>query len=390
MGNISNSVLNEEIDFIAAVAKAMANIYTATYDGYDFMVKEDNPDDLTNGVDAAIAVRTRLDGGTGVYSQFSNLTSWLAVRASDASVTGVDGLLTARHQRAPYSYDQYVHYPSNGSHLSTVNIFYDTEIELGNFVYGGTFSSVGDLTMSGSHNWTVLEVQNAGGISSPWVLGTTVNYGDGTTGTEETVFAGTESQYDTANINNNPINGVSEAGTYQVTLEAGTTGMVAGQYVLLVDNSYPALFASGVATGATEFSVDPAQLGWYINGDPITLSDNAGNTEVGHIAERINFQYGIVWLATATAKAYTTANSGYMCKTTPAGDGFQEAQAIASITGTDLVFSGALQHTYSTGGYAHRLIRKVLTTSTTSGGGADFEVTFQTKSERTVDQIART
>lgn len=385
MGNISNSLLCNEVDYIAAVAKAMATIYTATYDSFDFMVKEQNPDDLINGVDAAVAVRARLDDGTGVYSQFSNLTQWLNVRASSAGVSGLDALLTARGQRAPYSYDQYVHYPSGNSHLSARNIFYDTTSVLGNFKYGGTFSAVGELTVSGSHNQVELEVQNAAGIGSSWVLSTSVNYGDGTTGTEETPFAGTEAQYAKVSLNNNPIGGISEAGTYQLTLESGTTGMVAGQYVLLVDNSYPVLLAADIATGATSLTVAPDQIGRYTPGDDITIRDSASN-EVGHVAENINYEHGSVTLATATAKAYTTVNSAFIYKTTGAGDGFQEQHQIASITGTDLVFSGALQHSYYTSGKAHRLVRKVLGSATKTGGASNYEVNFQTKSERTISQ----
>ena len=308
MGNISNSLLCNEIDFIAAVAKAMSTIYTATQDAYDFMVKEQNPDDLLNGVDAAVAVRQRLADGTGAYSQFSNMTQWLSIRASAASAAGLDALLTARGQRAPYSYDQYVNYPAGSGHLSARNIFYDATKVLGNFKFGGSFSAVNELAVSGSHNWLVMEVENAAGIAAPWVLSTSVNYGDGTTGTEETPFAGTETQYTKVNLNNNPIGGISEAGTYQLTLQAGTTGMVAGQYVLLVDNAYPVLLAPNIATGATSLTVAPGQIGRYTSGDKITIRDTASN-EAGHIAQAINYEYGTVTLATATAKAYTTANS---------------------------------------------------------------------------------
>ena len=83
---------------------------------------------------------------------------------------------------------------------------------------------------------------------------------------------------------------------------------------------------------------------------------------------------------------YTTANSAFIYKTTPAGDGFQEQHQIASITGTDLVFSEALQHSYYTNAKAHRLVRKVLGSSTKTGGNTNYEVNFQTKSERTISQ----
>ena len=231
---ISNSVLLDEIDFIAAVAKAMANIYTATYDGFDFMVREQNPDDLGDGVDAAVAVRTKLQAGTGVHTQFSNLTQWLAARASAAGSSGVDALLTTRGLRVPYSYDQYVNYPNASSHLNSRNIFYDTDITLGRFTDDSDVYSAGtQLTMSGSHNWMVVQADVT--IDSAWVLSVPVYYGDGSTGTE-------------------------------------------------------------------------------------------------------------------------------------------------------VSFSGALQHSYSTGGYGIRLVRQLVSADTTSGGGAGFTVTFKTKSERTITQ----
>jgi len=383
MANISNSVLCDEIDFIAAVAKSMATIYTATHDCYDLMVREKNPDDLKDGVDAALAVRGKLDDGIGTYSQFSNLNQWLSTRATAAGVSGIDGLLSSRCQRSPYSYDQYVYYPNNSSHLSASNIFYDEEIILGSFVYGDVFDSGDELPMSGSYNHVIVEVENSGGISSSWVLSATVNYSDNSTGSEEVVFSGSESLNETKNINNNPINGISEAETYQLTLEAGTTGMVAGQCVLLSDNSYPVLIEDA-ATGTTELSVSPSQIGWYVPGDEIWIQDST-RSETGYV-ENINYEDGSILLATATTEWYLSSESAFIKKTNATGDGFQEQHIIASVTGTDLVFSGALQHSYHTDGFAHRLIKKVLNVTTKTGGDTDFEVDLKTISERTISQ----
>ena len=381
--NISNSVLCDEIDFIAAVAKAMATIYTATYDAYDFMVREQNPDDLINGVDAAIAVRDKLEAGTGVYTQFSNMTQWLGTRASAAGSSGLDALLTARGQRAPYSYDQYVYYPSANAHMSARNIFYDTEAEMAEFAYtSDVFSGGAALIVSGSHNWVVVQTQGA--IGSAWVVSAPVNYGDGSTGTEVISYAGTEASGATQNIGSKPVKGISEAGTFNVTFETGVSGMVAGQYVLFVDNTYPVMLSANVPTGAKTINVAPDQIGWYTPGDDIWISDNV-RRETGTV-ENINYEYGTVTLETATTKWYLTSAQAYINKATGTGDGFQEQHVVAQISGTDISFSGALQHSYGTGGYGIRLIRKVLDAETTSGGSAGYAITFKTKSERTVGQ----
>ena len=387
--NTSNSVLLDEIDYMAAVSKAMATIYTATYDAFDIMAREQNPDDLTDGVDAAVAVRTRLAAGTGVYTQFSNMTQWLAIRSSAAGSAGLDALLTARGLRAPYSYDQYIQYPSGNVHLTPRNIFYDNDSVMGQFADDGdVFSGGADLAVSGSHNWVVVEVANAGGIAANWVLATTVNYGDGTTGTEETEFAGTEALGAQKNLNNSPLKGLCSAGDTTVLLS--TTGMVAGQYVLMVDNTYPVKLSANVATGATELSVSPSQIGWYTPGDHIWISD--GNRRETGTVQNINYEYGQVTLESATTKWFLTSsgNTGaYISMPTGIGDGFQEQHAIALVSGANAMsFASVLQHSYSTGGSVQRLVRKVLASDTTLGGGAGYEVTFQTKSERTIAQTA--
>jgi hypothetical protein len=91
-------------------------------------------------------------------------------------------------------------------------------------------------------------------------------------------------------------------------------------------------------------------------------------------------------LATATTEWYLSSESAFIKKTNATGDGFQEQHIIASVTGTDLVFSGALQHSYHTDGFAHRLIKKVLNVTTKTGGDTDFEVDLKTISERTISQ----
>ena len=385
MGNISNSLLLDEIDFIAAVAKAQAESYSATVDAYDIMVREQNPDDLLRGVDASVALRTTLANMSSLYGQFTQMSAWFNARAVSAGYSSLDGLLTGRGIRVPYSYDRYVHYPT-GSHLSVGNIFYDSEVTMGYLLKGGSYSGMSDLTLSGTYNWLALKV-GVPTIAAAWYLDADVVYADASTGSERVTVAALSVEDDTETIGSMPISALAKAGQNLVGATLGTTGMLAGQKVLLSDKWVPSLLATGADSGQAYLYLSPSQIGWYDTGDHIWIRDGS-NSETG-IIEDINWQDGNMMLRANLTNSYTVAANANIYKATgPANmEGWTEMHTIASVSAAQaLAFSAALQHTYFTGSTAVRLIRDVYDITEVSGGTASDVVYVVTKSERTISQ----
>jgi hypothetical protein len=386
MGNISDSVLLDEIDFIAAVVKAQSESYSATVDAYDFMVREQNPDDLLNGVDASVSLRTTLANMTSLFSQFSQMTSWLNARAVSAGSSGLDTLLTARNLRVPYSYDKYIYYPSGSSHLTQGNIFYDSEVILGWMKQDGTFSAMSDLTLSGTYNWLAMKVGVAA-IGGDWWLDAKSVYADNSTGTERVYVPNGATQNTLVNIGQVPVSGLAKAGTNVIPMTLGTTGMLAGQKVLIADETVPALLSTGADASQRDLYLAPSQIGWYTTGDHVWIRDGS-NSETG-IIEDMDWQNGIVTMRDVLAKTYTVAANANIYKATGflGTDGWQEAHTIASVSAAQaLAFSATLQHTYFTAASAIRLIKDVFDVTNSSGGTTADIVWVVTKSERAISQ----
>lgn len=386
MGNISDSLLVDEIDYIAAVVKAQSESYSATLDAYDFMVREQNPDDLLNGVDAAVSLRTTLANMTSLYSQFSQMTAWLNARAVSAGSSGLDTLLTARHLRVPYSYDRYVYYPSSSQHFTVGNIFYDNEVVLGWMKQDGAFSAMSDLTLSGTYNWLALKAGVAA-IGADWWLDVKSVYADNSTGTER-VYVPTGTALDTLiDIGKVPVSGLAKEGASVLPMTLGTTGMLAGQKVLIVDATIPALLSTGADASQRNLYLAPAQIGWYTTGDHIWIADGS-SSETG-IIEDMDWQNGVITMRDNLAKSYTVAANANIYKATGyvGTDGWQEAHTIASVSAAQaLAFSATLQHTYFTAASAIRLIKDVFDVANSSGGTTADIVWAVTKSERTISQ----
>ena len=385
--NINDSVLLKEIDYIAAVVKAQAAVYSATVDAYDIMVKEQNPDDLINGVDASIALRNTLENSSGLFQQFAQMTSWLNQRAAAAGSSGVDALLTARGLRAPYSYDQYITYPSSSQHLTAGNIFYDTESQLGTIQYGGSsvvFSS-GMLSLSGTYN--VLGVETLATNSTNWHINIGSIYADNSTGTEVAFVPTGTAEGTTINIGVNPISSLAEVGAYVIPMTLGTTGLVAGQRVLLTDPVAPAMLNDNCALGQPYIRAEVSEVGYYSPGDIIWLKDNNGS-ETGTI-EDVNYEYGTIKMRKNLANNYQIPANAYMYKATAAVDqkGWYETHTIASVSAAPAIaFSAPIRHTYFTGAQSTRLIKGITNIATASGGGGSDAVYVVTVSERTISQ----
>lgn len=390
MGDISNSVLLDEIDHMTAVSKSQAAAYTSTVDCFDIMVREQNPDDLIAGVTAAETTDDKLDGGTNNYSQWNLMLSWLGTRATAAGSTDLLDLLADRHLRVPADFDSYIWYPARNAHVAGARLFLSATQTMGQYLHEGTAFSSGNAIPS-----TVLYTEcscsvGTGQLSgaAAWSVSANVTYANASTGTEYidlTPYATMASPAITVGKV-----AVAAGSSVKASLAGGTdinmtpTGMVAGQYVLLKDHTLPALLTADTDTSAT-VTIAPNQAGWYTPGDVLYIRDDTTTDEEVTI-EQINYETGVITLTAATSGSFYTSLNGFIRLKTAGTKGWSEVLPIASVAATKIVASGALQHSYYSGGYAVRLIKNVFGMATTHGGTNGDHVKFNGVPERTISQ----
>jgi hypothetical protein len=382
MSQISNTVLTNEIDWITGVIKGQADAYAGGTDSYDIMVKEQNPDDLINGVDAAVAVNATVSGGTTLYRQFTQLMTWLSQRAVAAGSNNLDAFLAARYQRVSYSYDQLVYNPSYASHLSVGNIFYDDEVNLGGLTHGSTFVAGTALPMAGTYDRMAAEVTTVAGIGgADWHLHVAVTYADGSTGTENVDVTANAPLNTKFAVGELPVTSLSRAGQNIVGMTS-TTGMVAGQVVLIEDLTAPALLTENAASPDATITVDPSQVGPFSSGEAVTITDGSNSSSLDIVS--IDYRTGVITLSAGLGHAYTVANHSYIQRGT-GGVGHRETHAIASVqASTSITLTGNLQHSYHTSGKAYRLIKAITNITTDSGGSTGDIADVVTQAERTI------
>jgi hypothetical protein len=382
MANISNTTFINEADWMGKTALAEADAYVGGTDAFDIMVREENPDDLTAGVAAAIAVNTILANATGLAAQFAKLQTWLSQRAVAAGSDGIDSFLADRFQRLSYSYDRFIFLPLTSQHLSVGNIMYDQPLALGTLTHGGAMVAGVALPVVGSYAYMVVQVLTAGGIgAADWHLHVAVTYADGSTGTEAvdvTTLAALGTKFDIGAL---PVTGLSKAGQALV-LMSSTAGMVAGQVVLVTDAKAPALLTANALTTDTFVTIDPMQCGPFSTGDNVTVTDGSNSSSMEIVG--IDYRTGVITFDATLAHAYAVTTPSYIVKTV-AGRLHQESHTIASVqASTSITLTGNLQHTYGTYGTVHRLIKAVTGISTDSGGSTGDEVEVVTQSERAI------
>jgi hypothetical protein len=386
MSDISNTLLLGSIDRETATAKAIKAAVAQTEDMYTMVTREDNPGDLTGTINGAVSAANcdaKVQGCTALYNLFADWVSFLNTRAIDATSTGIEDLLADRYLRVPKSWCDYC---IADTAYDGARLFPDTDVSLGTFLYGGDFVAGSNLSTDVDYCWGVIEVGTGGIGGVDWVLAVDVTYADDTVGTEAVTITNGSLAGVQFDIGANLPNAVAKAGQTEIGI-AATAGFVAGQYVLVVDDQYPALLTANASSAQKIIYVDPTQIGGFRTGDPVTVRDGSANENL--TIEDIDYELGKITMTTALGNSYTTGASAFVYLQAPISgrEGWQECHAVASVTtNTKIVLTGNLQHTYYTGAKVIRMIKDVTDIDTTSGGASAEDVIAKSKSERTLTQ----
>jgi len=386
MADISNSTLLDVIDQMAAVSKSQADSYTSTVDLFDLVVREHNPADVDNGASAADAADIALANGSSIYSQWSGMQTWLNTRATAAGSTSLLGLVGDRYLRVPQSYDSFVYYPSNGSHMTSSLVFPDGDEIWGTLVDASSSWTAASGAMPSNCSYAAFCVECTTTGSGTYSISSAVTYSDDSTGSETTIGTGMGLN-EVELIGYNMVSGMSTLGAATVTMGV-TTGMVAGQSVLLIDKTYPTKMIADTPLAQPYAYFSPAQLGWYDTGDAVYLKTDGG-TDRSYTIEDIDYREGKVKFTTNIATdSYVVGDSAFMRLQTERGDGWNEVHAIASggvTTNTSLTLTGNLQHTYYTAAKVVRLLKEISLATASGGGTGVYDV--RTYSERAIAQV---
>ena len=213
----------------------------------------------------------------------------------------------------------------------------------------------------------------------------TGTYSDDTTGTETASVATGAAMNSTALFAYNMVSDASLDGT-DVLYVGVTAKMVAGQHILLKDDTYPTLMIAATPLAQPYAYFNPDQLGWYDTGDAVYLKASGG-TDRSYTIEDIDYREGKVkFTSNIATDAYVVADNAFMRLQTARGDGWTEVHAIDTVVAnTSIKVTGNLQHTYYTAAKAIRLLKKLETCTGTGGGTGVVDV--RTYSERTIVQV---
>jgi hypothetical protein len=386
MSAISNTLLLGSIDREAATAKAIKAAVAQTEDMYTMVTREDNPGDLTGTVNGALAASNcdaKVQGCTALYNLFSDWVSFLNTRAVDASSDGIADLLADRYLRVPKSWCDYC---IADAAYDGARLFPDTEVSFGTFLYGGVFAAGSNLSTDVDYCWGVIEVGTGGIGGVDWVLAVDVTYADDSVGVEAVTITNGSLAGVQFDIGAAAPSALVKTGQAVIGI-AVTAPFIAGQYVLLVDDQYPALLTANASSAQKIIYVDPTQIGGFRTGDPVTVRDGSANENL--TIEDIDYELGKITMTTALGNSYTTAANAFVYLQAPiAGrEGWQECHPVASkVTDTSITVTGNLQHTYYTGAKVIRMIKDVTDIVTTSGGASAEDVIAKSKTERTLTQ----
>jgi len=330
--NISDTVLSNTIDQMAAVTKGFVGAYTSHFDLFNMISREDNPDDESSGIAIVEPVDDALDNGTAFYSIWSSTIGWLNSRATAAGHANLDTLLSARQLKVPSSFDSYIYFPYTGAHLTSENIFQDYTWNISSRAW--EYYTFGTITRGGSPAWAETNADVSSTLRScvlsgkltvvnsaaPWTVTTTANLDTSavapltasityTIATTTPVGATVKSNA----LTTNHATRVSKAGADHF-IAAANTGIVKGHRLLLWTGKFPTLLTATATGGQNEITIDPMQVGAFETGDEIMVYNVVGTSGEAAIIESIDEEHGILHLRSNLAASYTAANNSIIYK----------------------------------------------------------------------------
>ncbi len=190
-----------------------------------------------------------------------------------------------------------------------------------------------------------------------------------------------------------PIVGTSRSGQATVAVtNPETAGFVAGQQVLIVDDTYPRKLTTDLAY------VDGYQLygnqlvvedTWpYDIGDQIVIHDDSLGDSATYTVYNKDRPAGVITVSAYIAQGFTTAQKAHIRLLTAEGigRGNNEVATIDDVSDDDdtITLDANLRNTYYTSGNVYLLIAKVVGISTSSGGQAADAVSAIAQPDRTI------
>ena len=388
MSVISDTILLGIVDSLAATVKAQLAVVVSTEDLYTKGTREANPTDLVtrNGPTYWQNTDSNFQNGSKLYYQADPVLDYLNLAAAAESIQTLDAFLLARHLRVPKSFDDYIQYPKATTHLT--ELFTDTEVGFGTMEHGSTFIVGDSLPVTVDSAWMKVRVGPGAIGNNAWVLTIGVTYVDDTVGSESVSLTGLSGEGVEFNIGGKAITGLSKSGQ-KVILMSSTTGMVAGQTVLISDPLYATLLSANAPSAQKIAYVDPTCIGAFQTGDAVTVRDGSTNENV--IIEDIDYELGKITFTTALNNSYTTAANAFVYLQAATGlalrPGRQEYHVIQSVSANvSITLVTNLRHTAYVGASAVRLIKTITSCATGSGGTTADSAIIKSKIERTPTQ----
>lgn len=386
MSHISTRLLLKTIDQITGVVKAQVSTPAPSEDLYTIVIKEQNPDDLVDGVSPALATDAKVAGGLGMYSQWTSEITWLNKRAVAAGSTDLAALAAARFSRIPNSFDAYVWSPSrNLQHMAAATLFADDSVTFGTAIRGGSETAYTDsgnaLPATVAH--ALFEVDNTLYGGSAWTLNFVGHHANGATSAIAVVSSATGTSPVGHYVGSSGL--VATAGSSSIGTTS-ITGIASGHRMLIVDKTYPSLITTAYFTGGTEVWIDPKYIGYFDPADEVEFYHFGASPESDTTSEINNIEYetGKITLNAALAICLFPDDAPMMKLKTARGDGWQEAHYVATAAAGVVTFSGPLYHSfYGSTTDIYPLLTDVVFASGSGGTVTDTAI-VKTKSERTI------
>jgi hypothetical protein len=280
----------------------------------------------------------------------------------------LNAALTGRAYRVPKMISDALS-AERGLNLSAINVSLTDELTMYTCTKGASDTlTEGDAVPSGMTAVPIAIEANGDIALVDLDMSIDVTYADATEGTETEQIPNTYTDGDQLVAFSNDNTGDGALSGESVLPMSATAGMVAGQVILVQDCTWPVKLTSDCTTSATVVVEDTSP---YDPGDDIYLHDDDTANEEATI-ESINRETNTITLTAACAGAFTTAQSAYIRKKTADDYGWCEIATIDTVnSNTSLELVAALKHTYSSEGFAQRLVASIDAVTLSNGTNGD-------------------
>jgi hypothetical protein len=371
-------------DLAAAVLKACVDngpVFSALADfssqimrtGDTTLAAESNLTRLTD-MEAALTQTSTNAVNNAFLGEFANLVSsfykWYVngTGTGQGSFASINAMFADRHYRIPVNLKD-VWLKQQSETITSTYLACAENAVLCTATQGDTPTYVYDEVLDTDMDFAPLMIEAIGNIADANLdVAFTATYSDDSTGAEAEEVASTMDDGDEMIICSNDITGDGAVSGNTVVPMAATSGMVAGQKVLIQDRTWPVALTAD-CDAALSFTVEDSLP--FTPGDVVYLhDDNTANEEA--TIENITHENKTITLTAATAGTFTTAQNAFMRLTTEDGYGWTECVEIDTVTeNTSLEFTDALNHTYSDQAFVQRLIKSIASVAVTNGTTGD-------------------